>query len=182
MNFFGGHLLIASPYLADRNFFRSVVLIISHDQHHAFGLLLNRPSHDSLSQEWRDLTGESHHRKEMIRTGGPLDGPMMVLHQVTEHADTQVLKNVLLSSTEPSMRPLITNDHTPLVPFVGYSGWGPGQLEVELEVGGWMTVPATDEIVFADPNEQWNLASRQISDSILAGAEIRHVPQDPRWN
>ena len=45
-----------------------------------------------------------------------------------------------------------------------------------------MTVPGTDEIVFADPEKQWHMASRQISDSILTGADIRRVPQDARWN
>ena len=58
MKSFGGHLLIASPYLSDRNFFRSVVLIVSHDEKHAFGLLLNRPGHDRLGTVWEKLTGE----------------------------------------------------------------------------------------------------------------------------
>jgi hypothetical protein len=72
MSVFGGQLLIASPYLADRNFFRSVVLIISHDREHAFGLLLNRPGHDPLSRVWEEMTGDLYERKEMVRTGGPL--------------------------------------------------------------------------------------------------------------
>ena len=182
MSFLGGHLLIASPYLADRNFFRSVVLIISHDDEHAFGLLLNRPGHDSLTNVWHDLSGERCERPEMMRTGGPLEGPLMVLHQHVEFSDTQVVPNVFLSTTHDSVDSVVDTVADPLIPLVGYSGWEAGQLEVELEVGGWMTLPATESIVFADPDEQWNMASRQVSNSILAGVDLRHAPQDPRWN
>lgn len=182
MSSLGGHLLIASPYLADRNFFRSVVLIISHDDEHAFGLLLNRPGHDPLSRVWEELTGDLHDRSEMVRTGGPLDGPMMVLHRLSEYADTEVCSGVYLSTIQDSVSPVIASLDSALIPVIGYSGWGAGQLEVELSVGGWMTLPATADIVFADPDDQWNKASRQVSDSILSGVDIRHVPQDPRWN
>lgn len=182
MSSLGGQLLIASPYLADRNFFRSVVLIVSHDAQHAFGLLLNRPGHDPLSRVWEELTGDWHDRTEMVRTGGPLEGPMMVLHRLSEFADTEVCSGVHLSTVQESVSPVIASLNSAVIPVIGYSGWGAGQLEVELEVGGWMKLPATDEIVFADPAEQWNIASRQVSDSILAGVDLRHVPQDPRWN
>lgn len=182
MSFLGGHLLIASPYLADRNFFRSVVLIVSHDDEHAFGLLLNRPGHDPLGRVWEEMTGDLFDRAEQVRTGGPLDGPLMVLHRLSEFADTQVVAGVYLSTVEESVAPVVSTLESPVIPVMGYSGWGPGQLEVELEMGGWMTVPASDEIVFADPDELWNIASRQVSDSILAGVDLRHIPQDPRWN
>lgn len=182
MSCLSGHLLIASPHLADRNFFRSVVLIISHDDEHAFGLLLNRPGHESLCDVWHGLTGEQCSRDEMIRTGGPLDGPLMVIHQRAEFADTQIVPNVHLSTTQESVTPAIASGTEPLLPIVGYSGWGAGQLEVELEVGGWMKMRATEEIIFADPDKQWDLASRLVSDRILAGVNLRHVPQEARWN
>ena len=182
MSFLGGHLLVASPYLADRNFFRSVVLIVSHDDEHAFGLLLNRPGHQSLNDVWRDLSGDVCERSEMIRSGGPLAGPLMVLHRLRQFSDTQIVSDVYLSTIQDSMAPIIDTEQTPMIPVMGYSGWEAGQLERELEVGGWMTVPATADVVFASPEEQWEIASRQVSDRIFAGVELRHVPQDPRWN
>lgn len=182
MSFLGGHLLIASPYLADRNFFRSVVLVVSHDEEHAFGLLLNRPSRDSLTNAWHKLSGSRYERPEMVRTGGPMRGPLMVLHRQVELSDTRVVPDVYLSTTHESVDSVMDTAAKPLIPLVGYSGWGAGQLEVELEVGGWMTLPATESIVFADPAEQWNLASRQVSNGILAGVDLKHTPQDPRWN
>lgn len=182
MSVLSGQLLIASPYLADRNFFRSVVLIVSHDAEHAFGLLLNRPGYDRVSRVWEELSGNNYERDETVRTGGPLDGPLMVLHQVREFSDSEIVPNVHLSTVRDSVEAIVSSREEPIVPIIGYSGWGAGQLESELEVGGWMTLPATSEIVFTHPSEQWNVASRHVSDSILAGVDLRHVPQDPRWN
>ena len=182
MGFLGGNLLVASPYLADRNFLRSVVLIISHDDEHAFGLLLNRAGYDSLREVWQSLTGEVQMRSEMIRTGGPLDGPLMVLHHQSDSADTQIVDGVYLSSTRDNVRQVMQAPSSDLIPVMGYSGWGAGQLEVEMEVGGWMTLSASRDIVFADPAEMWNIASRKISNGILSGVDLRHTPTDPRMN
>jgi putative AlgH/UPF0301 family transcriptional regulator len=55
-------------------------------------------------------------------------------------------------------------------------------LEVEMEVGGWMKLPGTAETIFTDPDELWATASELVSDSILAGVDLPHIPQDPRWN
>lgn len=176
-----GQLLVASPYLSDRNFFRSVVLIITHDQDHAFGLLLNRPNHTLLDTVWQDLTGESCKINSVIRSGGPLDGPLMLLHRVHRYADMKVMTDVYLSTQQEYVKGLLDAASSPLVPIMGYSGWGPRQLENELEVGGWMVLPATPEVIFASPDEQWSLATRQISNSILAEVTT-HVPQDSRWN
>ena len=182
MSFLHGQLLIASPYLSDRNFFRSVVLVVSHDAEHAFGLLLNRPNHESVSDVWESMTNQSCDCDTPVRTGGPLNGPLMVIHQNTKHADTQIAPNVQLSSTKDSIGALLSHNVEPLIPIVGYSGWGAGQLEVELEVGGWMTYPASEDIIFAPADNLWSMASARVSDSILSGADLRHVPQDPRWN
>lgn len=182
MSCLGGSLLVASPYLADRNFFRSVVLIISHDDEHAFGLLLNRPGYESLTEHWESRSGNRHVRREMIRTGGPLDGPLMVLHQAGEFSDTQIVPDVHLATIQETIECVISSSVKPILPAVGFSGWGAGQLEIELEVGGWMTLPASSEIVFADAAEMWNIAARRVSDHILTGVDLRHVPQDPTWN
>ncbi len=182
MGLLSGQLLIASPYLADRNFFRSVVLLISHDAEHAFGLLLNRPGYDPLGRVWEEMAGEYFDRSETVRTGGPLEGPLMILHEVPDFSDSEIVPGIHLSTVRDSVEAIICSNETPVVPIVGYSGWGAGQLESELQVGGWMTLPATPELVFADPDELWNIASSHVSDSILSGVELRHASQDPRWN
>lgn len=182
MNSLAGHLLIASPYLSDGNFFRSVVLIVSHDDEHAFGLLLNRPGHATLCDAWEKITGDRCDQEIPVRTGGPLDGTLMVLHQFIEHSDAAITSDIHLSSSWESVTDLIQSGSDELVPVSGYSGWGPSQLDQELDVGGWMTLPATPEIVFADPSDQWQLSTRHVGDEIMGGVPMRHAPKDTRWN
>ena len=182
MNSFAGKLLVASPYLGDRNFLKSVVLIISHDSEHAFGLLLNRRGYEKVSEVWRGLTGDFYDRAERMRAGGPLDGPVMLLHGEAELSDAQIVEGVFLSSTRQSASDVLATPSSELIPIAGYSGWGAGQLESEMEIGGWMLLPATADIVFASPDEMWKKAAERISATILSGVDLRHVPPDPRVN
>ena len=182
MNSMQGHLLVASPYLPDPNFFRSVVLIVNHDQEHAFGILLNRPGHQTVRSMWKQVTGEQSDNDQAVRVGGPLEGPLMAIHTVSGYADSDVLPGVFLATHRDNVSPLISDNHQPLIAVCGYSGWGPGQLDKELDVGGWMTMPATQEIVFADPESQWRIAAKHIGEDVLAGIELPHVPEDPTWN
>ena len=98
MDFLNGHLLVASPYLPDPNFYRSVVLIVNHDRDHAFGLLLNRPGHDRLSMVWEQASGRSVDVQATLRVGGPLEGPLMIIHEHTDHADVEIVSGVYLST------------------------------------------------------------------------------------
>ena len=177
-----GHLLIASPYLSDSNFYRSVVLIVSHDDEHAFGLLLNRQGHGTLGEAWTEITGDPCERSERLRFGGPLDGPIMLLHENPDMCDSQLVPGVFISTTPESVAEVIDSESCPVVALTGYSGWGPGQLESELRVGGWMTHRATKEIVFTEPELMWSLASRNVSDTIMPHFNRRHTPADPRLN
>lgn len=177
-----GHLLIASPYLSDRNFLRSVVLIVSHDEEHAFGFLLNRQSYESLSDNWFRRTGERYDRGEKLRCGGPLDGPVMLLHCEAEFSESQIVPGVHISTSAEMVARALKAQFDFILPIAGYSGWGPGQLEAELEVGGWMTLPATRQIVFADPDEMWSIASTHVAEAILPGLGHRHIPIDPQMN
>lgn len=179
---FAGNFLIASPYLSDRNFFRSVVLIVSHDEEHAFGFLLNRCHHESVCDNWSGGTGESCVRQEKLRCGGPLEGPIMLIHDEPEYAESQIVPGVYVTTTPELVNRGLSGPLGKIVPIAGYSGWGPGQLEAELEVGGWMTLPATQEIVFAEPDEMWNLAAAQVTREILPGVRKRHMPIDPQMN
>ncbi|HTU23868.1 MAG TPA: YqgE/AlgH family protein, partial [Pirellulales bacterium] len=66
--------------------------------------------------------------------------------------------------------------------FVGYSGWGPGQLEAELDGGAWLTMAATGQIVFGS-DDPWQRLVRQIGGTqLIATLGIKHVPPDPRMN
>jgi putative transcriptional regulator len=68
--------------------------------------------------------------------------------------------------------------------FSGYAGWGEGQLEGELEVGGWLTCKATYDFIFPPLGEDiWQKAVQQIGDRIIRRSlRIKHVPEDPTVN
>ena len=74
------------------------------------------------------------------------------------------------------------NDYRALY-FVGYAGWGEGQLERELREGSWETLPATLDFVFHSDGDLWEEVIKQISSSrMLDMLNIKHVPDDPRLN
>jgi putative transcriptional regulator len=177
-----GQFLVASPQLADTNFYRSVVLVASHDDEHAFGLVLNRQGHHTIAAFWEQLIGTALACDQPVRYGGPLEGPLIVIHTDPAKADAEIIPGVHLSSQREHVVSIVESNRQPMMIVNGYSGWGPGQLDRELETGGWLTMKATPEIVFADPDLQWKLATKRISDDILAGIDVRHVPPDPRWN
>lgn len=178
-----GQFLIASPYLTDRNFFRSVVLLVSHDEEHAFGFLLNRCTHESVADYCqRQMDEMTSDRRELVRSGGPLKGPLMLIHDSPASAEAQVAGEVYITSSKEMVEDALTDPLESLIPITGYSGWGPGQLEAELQAGGWMALPADREIVFCDPEQMWQMASTRIAQKILPGFRSRHVPSDPQMN
>ena len=67
--------------------------------------------------------------------------------------------------------------------FSGYAGWGKGQLENEMKMGGWITTKATADYIFDDTAELWSRVSRDITRDVL-GAEkhLKHFPDDPSVN
>jgi len=177
------HFLVASPYLTDPNFNRSVVLIIKHDDEGAFGLLLNRPMNNTVREIMR-LAGEAECECDRpIYFGGPVQGPLVAIHGVEELGEAEVLPGVYFSAHKDQLRAIIEQTEQPFRLFTGYSGWGAGQLEGELEVGGWLTAPATAEIVFLSADEQWQRLTREIGLDIL-GPDFKNkpLPDNPSLN
>ena len=86
METLSGQLLIAIPDLEDGNFFRSVVLVLHHDQFGASGVVLNRTTEITVREAWdtgsgHDVPPDAILQDEKINVGGPVDGPIIVLHQ-----------------------------------------------------------------------------------------------------
>src|SRR5215469_11256802 len=75
-----GHFLIASPQLQDPNFFRSVVLLVQHNDQGALGVILNRPLDMTIQEAWPQVSEEPCNAEGPLHEGGPCRGPLMVLH------------------------------------------------------------------------------------------------------
>lgn len=166
-----GKLLIASPYLTDPNFMRSVVLIVNHDQEGAFGLSLNRPTTQRLSDvvELSMPTGEVR-SDDQIYEGGPVEGPLLALHGLTG-VGTQInpdSSGIWLTGEEDHLRLLLTRTDVSVRFVSHYSGWGPGQLDGELVSGGWLVGPIDRETVFGGADEIWERAVKRCGHEVLS--------------
>ena len=179
-----GQLLIASPFLGDNNFNKSVVLIVQHDQQGAFGIVLNRPTSTRSGDVWDEVSEEPCPCDLPIHQGGPIEGPLMALHTLPHFSDNGVLTGVHFTASQDNLMQIIRRADAPLHLFRGYSGWGPSQLEIELEEGAWLTRTATYDHIFGHGhNELWKQVAKEINDEIVVNRlDIRHIPNDPSLN
>ncbi|PQO26020.1 YqgE/AlgH family protein [Blastopirellula marina] len=184
MQSLAGQFLIASPYLPDPNFLRTVVLMVQHDDEGALGLVLTRPIHVTVQEIWKNVSGESIDAPENVLQGGPVEGPLMALHQEEKLAELEVIPGVYFSSQRENIEPLIRESRNEFRLFLGYSGWGAQQLEAEMEVGGWLTLPATKEQVFETNNDLlWKSVSGEVGTNIMRESlNLKRMPQDPNMN
>jgi putative transcriptional regulator len=180
-----GKLLVASPHLNDPNFFRSVVLVLKHDLDEAFGLILNRPTEHRLQDVMAMVTQTVCVHEMPLYYGGPVEGPLMVLHDISDQieSETECRSGVAVSVQQDRILSLVSQSNVRLRVFDGYSGWGPGQLEAELEQGGWLIADADSETIFSDHEELWQRLVAEIGrDIITAGIKPNHLPDDPAFN
>lgn len=178
-----GHLLVATPDLVDPNFNQSVILMVHHDESGASGLILNRASSTTVGDVFKSepaLVTASH----AIYVGGPVDGPMMAIHQCVSLGERDLIEQVYFSMSRENIVGVISQTLRPFRLFCGYSGWGPQQLEAEIEAGGWLISAATQELLFSDVDALWRTISDRVGlDIILAERGGRErCPPDPSLN
>ncbi|MCS7032617.1 MAG: YqgE/AlgH family protein, partial [Phycisphaerae bacterium] len=175
-----GHFLIAMPNLTDPNFFRTIVLIVQHNESGALGLILNRPSRATVAEVAEKLLEDPGSAIDgYVHQGGPCDGPLMVLHDEESAADLTVLDDVFFSTDRSKLEWLFRKHQGRARVFVGYSGWSPGQLEGELESNAWMVAPATAHEVFGGLPSWQSAATRAF---LLQYVPAKRIPPDPRTN
>ncbi len=177
-------LLIAVPQLPDTNFYRTVVLMIQHDENGAFGVVLNRPSNVTIADIWQKVADEPCESHLAINVGGPVEGPLLALHTQEAWSENEVLPGLFLAVQKDHLNKLVHQSEHPFRLYSGYSGWGEGQLESELEAGGWLTAPARAEYVFHQSEEDlWKKITADIGNEILQrSVKTKHRPSDPSMN
>lgn len=242
-----GKLLIAVPRLPDVNFYRSVVLILRHDDQGALGLVLNRPTEVLVSELWKNVSNQDSDTDEFsagfgdfkldiddfnaaefdpvdledqqnkgpqsagydaekagansqdaedsensnseisdnsyVCFGGPVPGPLMALHCSFSLAENDVIPGVFYSVRKTHIAQLISTNRDPLKIFSGHSGWGPGQLDAEIEVGGWLVMDAEYQHIFEADEELWKTTCEHFGNEILIKDKYRsNIPHDPSCN
>jgi len=175
-----GKLLVASPALLDPNFARTVVLITEHSDEGAMGIVLNRPSDaavDAVVPELAEIAGG-----EPVWVGGPVQPEALVLlAEFSDHGAAAwiVVADVGLASADVGLDELAAAVRRGRV-YAGYSGWGPAQLEAEMEVDSWIVEPPLPAELFPeDPSSLWSdvLARKGGQYSLIA-----RMPADPSLN
>jgi putative transcriptional regulator len=181
MGFLEGHLLVASPAMSDPNFARTVVAIANHDEDGALGIVLNRPSDTEVVEAVPELEGVVD-GDEVVFVGGPVQpASIVVLAEFEDPTEAAylVVDAVGLVSDRTGLDRLGVATARRRV-YAGYTGWGPGQLEAELERDDWIVEPAQAQDVFAEkPAELWGrvLARKGGQFRLLA-----RMPVDPSVN
>jgi putative transcriptional regulator len=174
-----GQLLVSSPALLDPNFRKTVVLIAHHDDEGAMGLVLSRPSDVPAVDAVPALDGLPG-AADPVFVGGPVQPEaFMALAEFddVDDAAAPIFGDVgfLPAEAEPdelSIRRLRL--------FAGYAGWGPGQLEAELDEPSWIVVGAVTEDLFADdPEELWRTVLHRKGGPFSL---MENMPFDPGLN
>ena len=176
-----GRLLVATPALFDPNFRRAVVLLGEHSQEGAMGLVLNRPSDVTVGEAVPPLVPLAG-AESLVHVGGPVQ-PEAVLVLVEfddpEAAATIVVGDVGFASSEGELGEVAGVTRRARV-FAGYSGWGPGQLEAELEEESWIVeAPLPAELFPDDPQALWSLVLARKGGQY---ALLARMPADPSMN
>jgi putative transcriptional regulator len=177
-----GKLLVATPPLGDPNFDRSVVFVLEHTDEGAVGVVLNRPRPDDRLDElgdWTTLLTEP----ATAFTGGPVETDALIAlaeaHLPDETAWTIVageLGSVDLTRSPADVAARIDR----LRIFRGYAGWGPLQLDGELDAGAWIVLAAEAGDVFhPHPDQLWRLVLRRQGGRL---AWIADAPDDLSMN
>jgi putative transcriptional regulator len=182
-----GKLLIAMPGMGDPRFDRSVILLCGHaTEEGAMGLIINQRAKElnfkQLLEQINIKPAKPLTRNSPIHVGGPVDhGRGFVLHSPEYEGNESTLPvddQFGMTATLDILEDIALGQGPKKVLLaLGYSGWGPGQLESEILSNGWLTADATPELVFDEPVEsKWERALATLGvDPLTLSASAGHA-------
>ena len=195
--------LIAMPSLGDDYFNKTVTYICEHNDEGAMGLIINMPVNITLfdllkqiEENDKELANEDkstpeaettatlkenisldHSLEQLVLSGGPISQNRgFVLHRTQPGWNSSLALNddIMITTSKDILLALGTNKAPEqFMVTLGYAGWGPGQLETELQANSWLTIDADSDILFNTPIEQrWKKATEKL------GIDIAHLSSD----
>ena len=178
-----GRLLVATPTLYDPNFFRTVVLVLEHGEDGALGVVLNRPSESVVGETLSDWSSLASH-PQVLFVGGPVAPDSAIgLARADAAYDAEGwvplfghLGTVDLGRPPLELRVSVQN----LRVFAGHAGWAAGQLDGEVDSGGWFVLDAApDDLFTAEPGALWTSILRRQGGRL---AMFANAPAHPSLN
>jgi putative transcriptional regulator len=178
-----GQLLIASPKIVDPNFRRTVVFMAEHTDEGAMGLVINRPAETTVAEAVPDLEWLAQGDAAGVWMGGPVAADSVIV--LAEFAEPE--RAAVLVDGDLGFVPAEIDDREEFAAgvrrariFAGHAGWGPGQLEAELDEDSWIVEPAAHTDVFTqDPEALWSAVLRRKGSDYLL---LATMPMDPSLN
>jgi putative transcriptional regulator len=177
-----GALLISEPTLKDSYFNRSVVLLVEHNNDGTVGFILNKQIDIDLSSLVRDFD----EIESTVFFGGPvnkdnlffihnfgkeIEGALKISNNLYWGGDFTMLKDILIKDSKNLSKVRF---------FIGYSGWDPGQLQMELDQNSWVVKPdAGDHILNTAPKNLWKESLRSMGNDL---ALLSFFPENPQLN
>jgi len=183
-----GQFLVAMPGMGDERFRETVIYMVGHGDEGAMGLVINQPLEDmhfidvleelGISENDEAIRMPDSVREREVLRGGPVQkGRGFVLHSpdyFREGNSYAVNDEICLTATLDVLKAMAyRNAPADAVFALGYCGWAPGQLENELALNGWLTVPYSRDLLFGTAlNARYDLALSQlgITRATLSGA------------
>ena len=169
----GGQLLIAAPSMGDY-FHRTVILVVEHSEQGAFGLVLNRPSETAVGEAAPEL-GELIGGEHVLHVGGPVQPNAVTA--IGEHQDPAEATKLIVGAVG-----MVDLDEPPSLSrvrvFAGYAGWGPEQLDGELEEEAWILEDAHPDDPFSEGDLWASVLARKGGEYAL----LARMPPDPSVN
>ena len=183
------HFLIAMPGLQDQIFARSVVYVCEHSERGALGLVINKPGEMDMKRLFEKVELPLH-RQDLsanpVFQGGPVQTERgFVLHEPlftgadkpaeSVYASTMTIPGGLEMTTSKDVLEALSTGAGPrkVLVSLGYAAWGEGQLEFELSENSWLTVAASNSVIFDTP-----VAQRYDQALLLLGLELWMLSPD----
>ena len=158
--------------------------MLDHSSGGAAGVVINRPTDATVASIAEQVFEEPSDWEKLICLGGPVPGPMIVLHTIKALSDHEILNGVFSTVDAAKVRDLLRRQVEPSLTVANYAGWSAGQLESEIAEGSWVSIKARPDLVFRDGDDDlWKVASKEFNSRRLTDMlRIREMPADPRVN
>lgn len=145
-------LLIASPQMKDPFFERTIVLVWHHDANGAIGVVVNRALPHKIPEVLmiQGLEKMALHPNSRVSWGGPVEsgsGTAISRGSVADSEGWQIGGDIAITRSEEVLSRMLSEEKQVIL-CLGYAGWGPGQLDAEIQAGGWLFTDATSDLVF----------------------------------
>ncbi|MCB1020049.1 MAG: YqgE/AlgH family protein [Acidobacteria bacterium] len=173
-----GLFLVASDNLGDPNFYQTVVLLLDYSEQGALGLIVNRPTAVSLAELFPKTAAVAARKQDRVYLGGPVEREqvrLLLRRRGPAEGFERVAGDLYSGGEIAALAELLASDNPPTAVrgYAGYAGWGPGQLDREIEQGAWLVLQSSADQVFdPQPEGLW----RRLFD----GAQMRFARAAPK--